>query len=167
MKNKSEFREPKPERNPKPEIRKSSHRPCLDLRLRASDFGVLSDFGFRISAFGSLAHHVPKLNCRRTSTGDSPAPRETEVRSELFVPCRSRSNHHPAPPGKWPAGPGGSPVLPGPTPEFGRNGGDTKRRKSDGGTPTAHWPATALGSLARRIRPGATSRVAGEWGAVD
>src|SRR6266704_5188648 len=52
---KSENRNPKAERNPKPEARNRAYAtevsPSGMNQIRISDFGLLSDFGFRISAF--------------------------------------------------------------------------------------------------------------------
>ena len=53
---KSETRNPKSERRPKSEIRKG----FAAATLRISDFGLLSDFGFRVSDFilrRALAEH--------------------------------------------------------------------------------------------------------------
>ncbi len=49
---KSEIRNPKSERNPKAEIR--SHAATLPTLFGTSDFGLLSDFGFRASDFRRL-----------------------------------------------------------------------------------------------------------------
>src|SRR5512135_14725 len=51
---KPEARNPKPERRPKPEVRKrhyASARCCLPV-FRTSDFGLRPSFGLRASAFG-------------------------------------------------------------------------------------------------------------------
>jgi hypothetical protein len=48
---KSAIRMPKSERNPKPEARMGLRRSDVIALLRISDFGLPSDFGFRISDF--------------------------------------------------------------------------------------------------------------------
>src|SRR5262245_20271081 len=55
---KSEIRNPKSERNPKAEIRNVLRTPIAAI-FRASDFGFLSDFGFRISDFTSRISLLP------------------------------------------------------------------------------------------------------------
>ena len=50
---KSEIRNPKSERNPRAEVRTAGRRAVANL-LRATDCGLLSDFGFRISSFALL-----------------------------------------------------------------------------------------------------------------
>jgi len=48
---KSETRNSKPERNPKSEARRLKNRPRFERLVRISGFGLVSDFGFRISEF--------------------------------------------------------------------------------------------------------------------